>query len=271
MEIIKFNWPQRWPVVHACSHAGYEPYLEDVLLPRMPQPLTTGALDLLVTSLGSAVDRFNADFVVHLEADTWILNQLIIIRYLQKLQADPDSVIAASTWSADRAPEWKNSNKPGKRARHALARIVRPLGFSYGIRQEKSLSTQFFIAKATPAFMQMIESLTANDDDFLEKLLYSAVLKRFGAKGIVGMPEREPVHPKFRNVCTALSLYCQHWPSAEDAPHIDTEPFLAPTDRLQGKRESLASARFALQGPHMRRLLESADLRYYNGDAKRSS
>jgi hypothetical protein len=233
--------------------------------------LTTGALDLLVTSLRSAVDRYNADFVVHLEADTWILDQHVIIRYLQKLQSNPDSVIAASTWSADRAPEWKISKKPGKRARYALARILRPLGFAYGIRQEKSLSTQFFIAKTTPAFMQMIESLSASDDDFLEKLLYSAVLKRFGAKGIVGMPEREPVHPQFRHVCAGLSLHCQHWPSAEDAPGIDTEPLLNPCDRLQGKRESLASARFALQGPHMRRLLESADLRYYNGDAKRSS
>jgi hypothetical protein len=51
---------------------------------------------------------------------------------------------------------------------------------------------------------------------------------------------------------------------------IETELLLNPSDRLQGKRDPLASARFALQGPQMRRLLESADLRYYNGDATRS-
>jgi hypothetical protein len=271
MEIMKFNWPAKWPVVHACSHSAYEPYLEDLLLPRPPRPLTTGALDLLAASIKSAVDRFNADFIVHLEADTWIMDQQVILRYLHKLQADPDSVIAASSWSADHAPEWKHSPKFDKRARHALARLSRPLGFRYGIRQTRSISTQFFIAKATRAFTQMIEELSAQEDDFLEKVLYAAVLQRFGAKAIVGMPEREPVHPKYRNACEALSLYCQHWPSAEHAPSFEQEPHLDPADRLQGKKECLATAQLALQGPHMQRLLESADLRYYNGDARRSS
>ncbi|EEA02157.1 hypothetical protein BH160DRAFT_2495 [Burkholderia sp. H160] len=270
MEIIKLNWQQTWPVVHACSHATYEPYLEDLLLRRPPRPLTTGALDLLVASIQSAVERFDPDFVVHLEADTWIMDQQVIIRYLHKLRAVPDSVIAASSWSDDRAPAWKRSQELSKRARYALSRILRPLGFGYGIRQTKTISTQFFIAKVTPAVVQMFTELRARDDDFLEKVLYSKVVRHFGAKAIVGMPEREPVHPGFRNICEALSLYCQHWPSGEDAPSIDKELLLDPADRPRGKKESLAAARFALQGPYMQRLLESADLRYYNGDARRS-
>ena len=147
MEIIKLNWQQTWPVVHACSHATYEPYLEDLLLRRPPRPLTTGALDLLVASIQRAVERFDPDFVVHLEADTWIMDQQVIIRYLHKLLADPDSVIAASSWSDDRAPAWKHSQELGKRARYTLTRILRPLGFGYGIRRARTISTQFFIAK----------------------------------------------------------------------------------------------------------------------------
>jgi hypothetical protein len=271
MEIIKLNWPEKWPIVHACSHPTYEPYLEDALLPRTPRPLTTGALDLLVTSIKGALDCFDADFIVHLEADTWIMDQQVIVRYLRQLQANPESVIAASSWSDDRAPEWKRSRAFGKRVRHVLARMLRPLGLGYGIRQRKSISTQFFIAKTTPEFRRLIEELSAREDDFLEKVLYASVVQRFGPKGILGMPEREPVHPKFRNACEALSLYCQHWPSAQDAPSINVEPFLDVADRLQGKRECLAKAAFALQGPYMQRLLQSNDLRYYNGDARRSS
>ncbi len=74
-------------------------------------------------------------------------DQQVIIRYLHKLLADPDSVIAASSWSDDRAPAWKHSQELGKRARYTLTRILRPLGFGYGIRRARTISTQFFIAK----------------------------------------------------------------------------------------------------------------------------
>jgi hypothetical protein len=58
------------------------------------------------------------------------------------------------------------------------------------------------------------------------------------ASGIVNMPEREPVHPRFRHACEPLSLFCQHWPSAEDAPTDTTHPDLTPVDRLRGKRNA---------------------------------
>jgi hypothetical protein len=271
MEIIKLNWPEPWPIVDACSDATYEAYLEDELVRRAPGPLITGAFDLLVSSMTAAVERHDAEYIVHLEADTWIFDQQIIVKYLHLLHANPDAVFAASSWSVDRLPDWKRSRKIGPRLRYILARALRPLGGRYGIRARKTVSTQFFIAKTTPDFMQLLSGLTVKDGDYLEGIFYKSIIARFGRRGIIGMPEREPVHPQFQLSCKALSLYCQHCPSAQDAPAIDAQSGANPPERLHGKKESLAIAGFAQCGPHMRRLLEADDLSYYNGNAKRTN
>lgn len=270
MEIIKLNWAHKWPVVHASSDAGYTRYIEDVLVKRDPRPLTVGAADLLLASIRAAVARFKADYVIHLEADTWIFNQNVIKQYLDRLADNPDAIIAASSWSTDCVPAWKRSPLRGRRWRARLAGVLRPLGLRYGIRERKSLSTQFFIARATPDFLQMLSAIRVKDGDFLEKVLYAAVVERFGRRSIISMPEREPVHPRFRHACEPLSLFCQHWPSAEDAPSVESHPDLNPADRLRGKKECLASASLTRHGPYMQQLLTSSDLRYYNGNAKRS-
>ncbi len=270
MEIIKLNWARQWPVVHACSDAGYTAYIEDVLVRREPRPLTVGAADLLLASINAAVTDLKVDYVIHLEADTWIFNQNVIKRYLDQLAGTPGAVIAASSWSTDCVPAWKRSPRLGRRLRARLAGVLRPFGLRYGIRETKSLSTQFFIAKATPDFLQMLSTIRVKDDDFLEKVLYTAVVERFGRRAIVDMPEREPVHPRFRHACEPLSLFCQHWPSAEDAPSAETHPDLTLADRLRGKKECLASASLKRHGPYMQQLLTSSDLGYYNGNAKRS-
>ena len=269
MEIIKLNWPRAWPVVHACSDPRYVPYLEDVLVKRDPRPLTVGANDLLLASMKAAVERFNPEYVIHLEADTWIFDQTVIERYLERLASDPRAMIAASSWSTDCVPAWRRSPLLGRRLRVQLAGMLRPLGFSYGIRERKSLATQFFIARTTPAFMQMLEDLRVKDDNFLEKVLYTAVVDRFGQGAILNMREREPVHPQFRSSCEPLTLVCHHWPSAQDAPAPHTAPDLAPADRLRGKKECLADAPLKRRGPYMEQLLTSDDLAYYNGNARR--
>jgi hypothetical protein len=270
MEIIKLNWAHKWPVVHACSDAGYTRYIEDVLVKREPRPLTAGALDLLVASVNAAVTRFHAEYVIHLEADTWIFDQKVIQRYLEQLAENPDAVIAASSWSTDCVPAWKRSPLLGRRLRARLASVLRPFGSRYGIRERKSLSTQFFIARATPEFLEVLSGIRVKDDDFLEKVVYAAVVNRFGTRRIVTMPEREPVHPRFRHACEPLSLFCQHWPSAEDAPTATTHPDLTPADRLRGKKECLQGVPLMRHGPYMEKLLTSDDLAYYNGNAKRS-
>ena len=116
----------------------------------------------------------------------------------------------------------------------------------------------------------MLSGMRVKDGDFLEKALYAAVVERFGRRAIINMPEREPVHPHFRHACEPLSLFCQHWPSAEDAPTARTHPDLTQDDRLRGKKECLATAPLMRRGPYMEQLLNSSDLRYYNGNAKRS-
>lgn len=270
LEIIKLNWTYKWPVVHACSSADYTRYIEDVLVKRDPLPLTAGAADLLLASMRAAVAHFGADYVVHLEADTWVFDQKVIERYLQALADDPDALIAASSWSTDCLPQWRRSALLGRRMRAQLARVLRPVGFGYGIRERKSISTQFFIARTTPAFMEMLADIRVKDEDFLEKVLYKAVVNRFGRGSIISMAEREPVHPGFRSSCEPLTLYCQHWPSAVDAPAADVAPDLNPADRLRGKKECLATAPLMRHGPYMQKLLHSTDLDYYNGNAKRS-
>ncbi|WP_109480819.1 hypothetical protein [Paraburkholderia sp. C35] len=264
MEIIKLNWPRKWPVVHACADSGYARYIEDILVRREPKPLTRGAHDLLAASIEAAVSQLNADYVVHLEADTWIFDQNVIVRYLERLEKSPHALIAASSWSADRIPEWARSHDPRKRIRARLAPWLRRCGLRYGIRDGHSLSTQFFIAKCSPVMIDVIRSLRPSDGDILEKLLYEGVVRRVGRRAVLGMNEREPVHPNFRDVCEPLSLVCHHWPSAADAPHRD------PFDRLQGKKEWLQAACLRTHGPHMKRLLTETDLSYYNGAAKRA-
>jgi hypothetical protein len=140
MEIIKLNWPRKWPVVHACSDAGYTRYIEDVLVKREPRPLTAGALDLLVASINAAAARFQAEYVIHLEADTWIFNQNVILRYLEQLAENPRAVIAASSWSKDCVPAWKRSPSLGRRLRARLASVLRPFGSSYGTRERRGPS-----------------------------------------------------------------------------------------------------------------------------------
>jgi hypothetical protein len=271
MEIIKLNWPRTWPVVHACSAANYTQYLEDVLVRREPRPLTVGAHDLLLASMQAAVEQFDAEYVIHLEADTWVFDQDVIMRYLEQLERHPRAMIAASSWSTDCVPAWRRSPLLGRRLRAQLAGVLRPLGFAYGIRERKSLSTQFFIARTTPAFMQMLTEVRVNDDDFLEKILYAAVADRFGRSAILNMPEREPVHPHFRTSCEPLTLVCHHWPSAQDAPSLHVAPDLVPADRVRGKKECLAAARLHRHGPYMEQLLNSEDLAYYNGNARRGA
>jgi hypothetical protein len=269
MEIVKLNWARKWPVVHACADAGYTRYIEDVLVRREPRPLTRGAHDLLVASMQGALDAFQADYIIHLEADTWVFDQSVMLRYLQRLEANPAAMIAASSWSTDRLPEWRRSPHMRRRMRARLATMLRTLGVRYGVRERKSISTQFFIARCTPEMMQLVASLQVEDRSFLEKVLYRAVVARFGRRAVIDMPEREPVHPRYRNSCDALTLVCHHWPSAAEAPSKRDYPLLEEADCLRGKKECLARANLRNHGPHMTRLLTSADLSYYNGSAAR--
>lgn len=264
-EIIKLNWQAPWPIVHATAAADYERTLEDLIVYRDPKPLAQGALDLLKVSIEAAITHYAADYIVHLEADTWILDQQVVLRYLAQLSSNPAALVAASSWSADRLPKWQASRNPARRARALWARLLRRVGIPYGLVDQASLATQFFVAKCTPEMRAMFSSMEIAEQDWLERLFYERVIACFGESAIIGMPEREPVHPQFRNACDALSLISHHWPSVADAPP-DAFRF---SERVMGKKEGLAAAALTAHGPNMTRLLSSDDLSYYNGNAAR--
>lgn len=259
-EIIRLNWPKKWYVVHATADQTYQQYLEDILVVRDAKGLTLGALDLIKSSVQAAMSILpgGIDYIVHLEADTWISNQGVIDKYLHILSVNPKSIIAASSWSYDKVPLLLAAPFFRRRVRGLILGKLRSLGFSCGIGDCDTVSTQFFIAKATQDFVNTIAHIEANDDDFLEKLVYTAIVKRFGKMAIIPMLEREPVHPAYRCVCEELSLATHHWPSS------DTHPASLP-----GKKEWLAEQKFINVGPNMQRLLEDRDLAYYNENAPR--
>jgi hypothetical protein len=264
-EIIKLNWQGRWPIVHATAAAEYAHALEDLIIYRDPKPLAQGALDLLQVSIEAAITHYSADYVIHLEADTWILDQQVVLRYLTQLSSHPSALIAASSWSADRLPEWQASRNPARRARALMASMLRRVGIPYGLVDQASLATQFFVAKCTPEMRDMFASMRVEGQDWLERLFYAEVTERFGQEAIIGMPEREPVHPHFRNACDGLRLISHHWPSVADAP----PGAFGTAEQVIGKKEGLAAAALATHGPNMTRLLSSDDLSYYNGNAPR--
>lgn len=274
LEIIKYNFPAQWKVVHACSNAGYEKYLEDEFVPCQPLPLTAGALNLFQQSLRRALELCRPDYLVHLEGDTWILDPGVLQRYIGQLERDPAALVAASSWSVDKLPlwqwRWQAENSLLSAFKWQLARALRGIGYRYGLRETDTLSTQFFIVKNDPRLIETLLGLRADDGFILENGLYQAIVRRFGRQAIVGMPEREPLRPAYRWICPALTLYGQHWPTLIPNPAAGTVPDPGSHYDIPGKRETLQAAHGLRGGPHMHRLLTAPDLAYYNEKAGRS-
>lgn len=273
MEIIRHNYPGDWKIVHACSWPDYEPYLEDGFVRCEPKPLTAGALNLLLRSFRHAVERWNPDYLIHLEGDTWILDHRVIERYMSRLQEDPQALVAASSWSVDKIDlwlwRWQVENSLLSLLKYGLGKLLRHLGLAYGLRERDTVSTQFFIAKNTPALLSTLGSLDPEGGYILENALYERMVERHGLRSLIGMIEREPVRPHHRWICEALSLYGQHWPTTVPNPHPGRRPDPASHYDIPGKRETLQQHPEVRGGPHLQRLLEATDFSYYNGNANR--
>ncbi len=269
MEIIKLNFPKKWPVIHACSDTSYEQYIEDFLVKCEPQPLQMGALNLIKKSIEKANTEFSPDYFVHLEADTWVMNQEIIDRYIEILDKKPSAIIASSSWSYDKSIKWKNSKKKIKRLFYYLCTITKFFGWEWHIGWKKTIASQFFIAKNTKEFRELILNLPPpQTQDYLEHFLFHHFKKAFGSRAFVLMTEREPVHPEHREFCEEMELYCQHYPTSLEPPVNDSPEtqVLSP----YGKKEVLQKYSSFEKGFHMRKLLESSDLSYYNEKALRN-
>jgi hypothetical protein len=207
MEIVKLNYPDTWPIVHAFSGASYEHYLEDELVRCEPLPLVHGALNLLRESVRRAVEKYNPAYIVHLEADTWVFDQTVIDRYIDLLARDERACVAASSWSTDQRPEWRKSKSVFKRFKFRIARVLERAGIDVGIRRRETLATQFFVAKNDKRFLDVLNGMEPVPGHSLERDFYLSVTRALGRRAIIGMPEREPVHPTNRHQCEKLSLH----------------------------------------------------------------
>ena len=100
-EIIKLNYRRPLPIVHAASAPDYRPYLEDVFVSCEPRPLKAGAVNLLQRAITAATSAFDADYLVHLEGDTWLLDEEVIHRYIRKMEADDQVVLCTCSWNEE--------------------------------------------------------------------------------------------------------------------------------------------------------------------------
>jgi len=282
-EIIKLNYSKSFPIVHACSSSNYDKYIEDVFIPCTQEStkqsqtstietLQHGALNLLKQSLTSATTMFSPEYIIHLEGDTWIMNEQIIHDIIATMDRNKDLMICTSAWDEDLLA-FKYLKQPSiiSRSRLWLASVARSLGAPYGLACRDSLATQFFIIRATPDIMECFNSLEPIPGLDLEQALYRSFMRQFGEHNILRQRVREPIHPFNRFICEKLSLFSQHWPArgtANDTRDPTHPRFIAPT--LDGKRESLMRFRSIRRGKHIQKLLNTKTFEYYNPGATRT-
>lgn len=248
IEIIKKNYKAHWPIVHACSSIRYKKYKEDVLIKCDAMPMPMGAYDLLKQSIVKAHDLYQPDFIVHIEGDTWLMDQTIIEKYINQLDQDKYGVIAASKWNFDKLEKWKISKKIHKNFFYFVAKIMKKIGFRFHLGWENTFSTQFFILKNSEKIQSIFKTMKPpKSGAILEKYLYKEIKKRFGKRAFLMMNERDPVHPLYRDSCDSLKLYSSHKPKE--------------------RKETLKRFSLLNQGFYMKKLLNTKNLNYYNKDA----
>lgn len=237
-EIIKLNYKLPFKIVHACSNLSYEPELEDLYLQLEPKPLQQGALSLLQSSIVAATKAFSPRYIIHLEADTWIMRERILHRILEKLDGHPEAMLCTSSWSNDLAAfEYLRKRTFKSRLRLAFARLARVLGNPIKLDSTDSLATQFFIMRTNHKVLECIQAIRPAEGLDLEHMFFIEFMSRFGKKNILYLKQREPLHPFNRYVCNKLSLYSQHWPARGFAndPRDTSHPYYVPPC-AEGKR-----------------------------------
>jgi hypothetical protein len=241
-----------------------------VLVRCQPRPIIEGALNLLRQSCRAAAEIYNPQYLVHVEADTWVFDQGVIQRYIDLLDRHPEAALAASTWSTDQRVQWRRLQHPFAKLKLGTAKLLNAMGSDFGIKRKQTLSTQFFIARNEPRFFKVIDGIQPTLENTLEYDFYQAFVAEYGRRAVLHIKEREPVHPDNRHWCLPLTLHAQHWPEQLPRP-ADGMPREGVSGQydIPGKKEVLAAHGFRHLGPAMRRLLEATDTSYYNPKAKR--
>lgn len=271
-EIIKLNYDRSFPIVHACSSPDYEPYLEDAFLRCERRDLRTGALDLLQRSLHAAVASYSPKYIIHLEGDTWILDEQVIHRIVRKMDRDERLMICTSVWDEDwLAFRYLKEPTPWLRLHMLGARVIRAFGVDYYRKCTDSLATQFFIIRAVPEVIECFDRVQYVKGKDLEQAVFRAFMARYSWRNVLRLREREPIHPFNRYTCEALALYSQHWPArgtANDAREPTHPRYIPPT--ADGKRESLLKFPSIRRGKYIEKLLGAESFDYYNPGASRT-
>lgn len=182
-EIIKLNYAQPWPIVHACSDPAYQPHMEDVLVRCQPRSFIEGALNLLRQSCRAAVEIYHPEYLLHVEADTWVFDQRVIQRYVDALDRQPDAFLAASTWSTDQRVQWRRLRHPFAKLKLGAARVLNALGSDFGVKRKQTLSSQFFIARNDARFFSMLDGIQPTLENTLEYDFHQAFVQAFGKRG----------------------------------------------------------------------------------------
>jgi len=271
-EIIKLNYRNSFPVVHACSSSNYEQYLEDLLIRCESRNLRAGALDLLQRSLEAAAAKFQPEYIVHLEGDTWIMDEDIIHDIISAMDRNKSLMICTSAWDEDWLA-FRYLKKPGTllKGHMLVAKFIRRLGVPYHLKCTDSLATQFFVIRAVPEVLECFRLVKPIKGIDLEQAVYRSFIQRFAEDNVLRLRMREPIHPYNRYVCERLSLYSQHWPAkgtANDGRDPTHPRYIAPS--FDGKREALLKFPSIRNGRYIQKLLNAQSFDYYNPGASRT-
>lgn len=271
-EIIKLNYKKPLPIVHTCSSGIYQKHIEDVFLSCEPKPLQYGALDLLNESLRLAMKNFSPKYIIHLEGDTWIMNEQIIYDLIAKMEKNQDLMICTSAWDEDLlAFKYLKKSTLEIKLQRVMAAVLRKFGLNYQLACRDSLATQFFIIRATQEVLDCFLSLDPIPGIDLEQALYRKFFKKFTEKNLLRMKEREPIHPFNRYVTEKLTLFSQHWPArgtANDQREPTHPRYISP--KFDGKRETLERFPNIRKGEYLQKLLNAESFDYYNPGASRT-
>jgi hypothetical protein len=273
-EIFKLNFSRPCTVVHASSGSEARPYLEDVFVRCTPQPHFVGALALMQSAI-SAARRLEPDFLVMLEADTWLLDEHILQGFIEHMRADPALLMAASAWKTPPRTLVRRlarelveiAHMPAERLRR-LATLLRRLRYD-----AVDFGTQFCIMRNNDFLLDLFCGMRAHNRRMIERQWFVRFAGYFSFDRVLRMREREPVHPDQRFACEALALHSEHWPAAgtyTGSPDPGSLASVRPD--APGKREALERYPHIRKGACIQRLLcakTPADLAYYNRGAQR--
>lgn len=271
-EIIKLNYKHPFKIAHTCSSDNYQQYIEDAYLQCSPKSLQSGASDLLKQSLKLAMDSFSPEYIVHLEGDTWIMDESIIYDLITEMDNNKSLMIATSAWDEDLL-EFQYLKNPSFKLKleRAYANLARSFGKDYKLACRDSLATQFFVIRTTPEMLNCFFGLEPIPGIDLEQALYKRFMSHFNEENILRIKKREPIHPHNRYTTEKLAFYSQHWP-AKGTANDDREPthprYISP--QCDGKRETLEHFTSVRNGKYIQKLLNTKSFDYYNFGASRT-